>query len=200
MNTRNLSRGTALTLAIATLSGRAAAQPGPGGFDQRPAAAPSTFKVEFLRQLDDVEKKLVSLAEAVPAEKYGWRPGEGVRSVGEVYMHIVGGNAFVLGFAGFKPAAPPDMKITEKAKIVAALKESFAFVRKSAQSAGDGDYETPVKMMGRDTSTRDVFFACALHLHEHLGQSIAYARSVGIVPPWTEERQKAAKAAVKPAS
>ena len=55
-------------------------------------------------------------------------------------------------------------------------------------------------MMGRDTSTRDAFFTCALHLHEHLGQSIAYARSVGITPPWTEERQKAAKPAVKPSS
>ena len=132
MNTRrNLSRAAALMLAAA-FSGRVLAQAGPGGFDQTPAAPASTFKVEFLRQLDDVEKKLVSLAEAVPADKYGWRPGEGVRSVGEVYMHIVGGNAFVLGFAGFKPAAPPDMKLTDKAKIVAALKESFAFVRKSA--------------------------------------------------------------------
>src|SRR6266404_1741419 len=49
-------------------------------------APKSGFRAEILKSLDDLEKKSVSLAEAIPEEKYTWRPGEGVRSIGEVYM------------------------------------------------------------------------------------------------------------------
>src|SRR6266545_3794657 len=60
-----------------------------------PALAPAPgFRADALAQLDDVGKKIVDLAQAVPAEKYGWRPAEGVRSVSEVYMHIAGANYF----------------------------------------------------------------------------------------------------------
>jgi hypothetical protein len=70
-------------------------------------AAPAAPAVSGLRadvnwQLTDLEKKLVTLAEATPQEKYGWRPAPGVRSVSEVYMHIAGGNYFLATFVGAK--------------------------------------------------------------------------------------------------
>ena len=59
------------------------------------AAPKSGFRAEFLADLDDVQKKILDLAGAVPADKYTWRPNADVRSVSEVYMHIAGGNYFL---------------------------------------------------------------------------------------------------------
>ncbi len=172
-------------------------------FAQTPAAAPaapaqpSTFRSEFTRQQDVVEKYLVSLAEAIPTEKYGWRPGDGVRSVSEVIMHITGGNYLLSGFAGVKApeGLDPSMEktVTEKAKVVDMLKKSFANVRQAVSNASDADFDKPVKMFGRDTSVRGVLFVIANHEHEHLGQSIAYARMNGITPPWAAEQQRQMK-------
>ena len=55
------------------------------------AASTSTLQSEMLADLAQVRDKYVQLAEAVPESDYGWRPAEGVRSVSEVYMHVVAG-------------------------------------------------------------------------------------------------------------
>jgi uncharacterized damage-inducible protein DinB len=160
-----------------------------------PAAPASGFRAEFLRQLDDVEKKLLDLAQAVPQEKYTWRPAEGVRSVSEVYMHIAGGNFFLPRLVGAPPPAgmtreaARDMeKITDKAKVVEMLKQSCEHVRQAALNTSDADLDKPVKLFGRDSTAREVFLLMATHMHEHLGQSIAYARMNGVVPPWSAGR------------
>ena len=192
-------RAFVLVVFVTGLAG--AQQPAPA---PAPAAPPASgFRAEFLRQLDDVENKIVSLAEAVPQEKYGWRPGEGVRSVSEVYMHIVGGNFFLLRFAGVQPpssvlretenvvvvARNMEKTVTDKAQVVDWLKKSFAHVRQAVINTPDSDLDKPVKLFGQDATVREVFFLVANHMHEHLGQSIAYARSNGVVPPWTAARQ-----------
>ena len=61
------------------------------GAKSSPVAA-SGFKANYFEALDHLEKETVALAEAAPQEKYSWRPGEGVRSVGEVFMHMAAGN------------------------------------------------------------------------------------------------------------
>ena len=159
---------------------------------QTSPASPSGFRGDF-RQLNDVENKVTSLAQAVPAEKYLWRPGQGVRSVSEVFVHIAGGNYFLLTFAGVKPPAglARDMEktVTEKAKVADVLKQSFDHVRQAATSMSDADLDKPTKFFGRTVSTREVLFIMANHMHEHLGQSIAYARVNGVVPPWSAKEQ-----------
>lgn len=161
-----------------------------------PAATPaahSGFTGEFLKQLDDLESKTVKLAEAIPQEKYSWRPGEGVRSVGEVYGHVTASNYAITRNLGVKVPAGLDLrnieKVTDKAKIVAALKQSFVDIRAGVSAQSAADLEKSVKLFGNDRSVRDVLLALAVHISEHLGQSIAYARSTGVVPPWTAERQ-----------
>ncbi len=149
----------------------------------------SGFRSEFLGDLDDVQKKILDLAKAVPAEKYSWHPAEGVRSVSEVYMHIAGGNYFLATFLGVKP--PEDMpqdleKITDKKEVLAALQKSFDHVRTIMKNTSDADLEKPVKLFGHDTTQRGVFVTMLNHMHEHLGQSIAYARMNGVVPPWSK--------------
>src|SRR3990170_4626668 len=66
-----------------------------------PPSEPAFVK-EFLGQADFVEGRLTQLAEAMPEGTYGWRPGEGVRSVGEVYLHVAFGNYIWVTMSGGK--------------------------------------------------------------------------------------------------
>ncbi|MGZ5380302.1 MAG: DinB family protein [Thermoanaerobaculia bacterium] len=190
---------------LVTCSLAAALLAAPAARAQAPAAAPaapaSGFRAEFLGQHAYGEKQILDLAEATPADKYGWRPGEGVRSISEVYIHIAGGNYFLLGFAGIKPPAGLDKEmeknIAEKSKVIDELKKSFAHVRSGIAAMSDADLDKPVKMFGRDTTVRGVLLSVVSHEFEHLGQSIAYARTNGIVPPWTAEQQKRLKEAME---
>lgn len=150
---------------------------------------PTTFKDEFFADLDDVQKKITDLATAVPAEKYAWRPAEGVRSVSEVYMHIAGGNYFLGTFLGVQPPAdmPKDFeKIADKQKVLAELAKSFEHVRTKAKTMTPAELEKAVTMFGQHTTERGVYSTILNHLHEHLGQSIAYARMNGVTPPWSK--------------
>jgi uncharacterized damage-inducible protein DinB len=169
---------TMLTLALALVAGALAAADVP---------APTGFRADLLASLDDAAGKVVQLAEAVPADKYGWRPAPGVRSFGEVVAHIAGGNYFLLGFAGAKPAAEPaDLsKETDKAKLVAELKKSYDFTRQAIRNVPDADLDKAVKLPWTETTERGLLLAVAGHTQEHLGQSIAYARMNGITPPWS---------------
>jgi len=163
------------------------------GVDLKPLMAGSTFKSAFFAQLGDVESKIIDLAGAVPAEKYSWRPMDGVRSVSEVYMHIAGANYLLPTFIGVKRPEGLDRdmekKITEKAEVIAMLKKSFAHVRKVVEDTPEADLTKPAKFFGQETTVLGVIMNMALHLHEHLGQSIAYARMNQVVPPWTAAEQ-----------
>lgn len=149
------------------------------------------LKSDILANFDDTQKKIVSLAEAVPADKYGWRPAEGVRSISEVFMHIAGANYMIPSALGVKPPAgiSRDMEktVTDKAKVVAELKQSFEHVRKALAEAEDMSKAT--KLFGRDSTYGGVQLLIVTHLHEHLGQSIAYARMNKVTPPWSAGRE-----------
>jgi uncharacterized damage-inducible protein DinB len=153
-----------------------------------PAHAASMREL-FLQQLTDVEKKVNSLAQAVPAEKYSWRPAEGVRSISEVFTHIAGSNYFFTGMAGVKPPEGIDRNmektVTQKSQVLAALKQSFEHTRRAVQGLSDADMAKEIKMFGKPSTVDALLFTMANHMHEHLGQSIAYARVNGVVPPWS---------------
>ena len=164
----------------------------PGG--AAPAAPTSGFRADFLAQLDDVSKKILDLAGAVPADKYSWRPEKGVRSVSEVYMHIVVANYFLPSFMGVQPPAGIDRNtetsVTDKTKVLAMLRQSFDHVRTVVLKTPDADLDKKVKVFGgSEMSERALIMVMGNHMHEHLGQSIAYARSNGVTPPWSEAAQ-----------
>jgi uncharacterized damage-inducible protein DinB len=160
---------------------------------EQPAAQPApSAKAEILRQITDAESKLVALADAEPAEKYGWRPGEGVRSIGEVYIHVGVANYFFPSIWGIKapaglgkPAEIEKSSGADKAKALEFMRNSFAHAKKAIADLPEADLEKPVKLFGRDTTTREALLLVATHAHEHLGQAIAYARMNGITPPWS---------------
>lgn len=153
-------------------------------------SAGGVIKAEVIRNIDDAEKKLLQLAEATPAEKYTWRPAEKVRSTGEVFMHVAGGNYFLPTLWGVK--LPEGVKPREfekdagdKAKVIETLKKSFEYARQAINSTSDADLDRAIKIFGEDGTVREVVLLIATHGHEHLGQSIAYARMNGVVPPWS---------------
>jgi len=169
------------------------------------AAAPSSgYRAEFLEDLAYYEQRYTRLAEAMPVEKYSWRPSEGVRSVGEVYIHVVMANYGVAKTLGTAFPAGLDPKAlsassNDKPKVLLALKDSFAHLRAAVLTLGDGEADKAQKMFGRQTTLRGALMMADRHWGEHLGQSIAYARINGVVPPWTEEaQQQQQKPAEKP--
>ena len=111
-------------------------------------------------------------------------------------MHIAGGNYFLLTFMGVKPPMKMDpgmeKTITDKAEIAKQLKASFDHLRKAVIETQDKNLEKMTEMFGSTVTYRNVLFTVMSHLHEHLGQSIAYARTNGVVPPWTAAEQAAA--------
>src|ERR1700687_2199804 len=153
------------------------------------ASAAAGIQGECIASLDEAEKKLVALAEATPQEKYSWKPGEGVRSMGEVFTHVAVSNFRIATLLGAKIPGGVNVdemsKATDKAQIVDAMKKSFAQARQAMNSVTDLDHK--VKLGGREATAGFVVLLLATHAHEHLGQSIAYARMNGIVPPWTAE-------------
>jgi uncharacterized damage-inducible protein DinB len=156
------------------------------------AALTSGARAEFLEEVAYYEQRFTRLAEAMPAEKFAWRPGEGVRSVGEVYAHIAAANYGIARALGTPLPADIDPKAivanaADKAKTLQSLKDSFAHFKQAILSLSDADLDKPQKMFGHDTTKRGAFFLITGHLGEHLGQSIAYARMNGVVPPWSEE-------------
>lgn len=154
------------------------------------------FRAEFLREASGEEAKFASLAESIPAEKYTWRPGAGVRSISELLLHVSGANFNLTKLIGTPPPegfAPKgfDTSTTDKAQIVETLHKSFAHLRAATAKLSDADGDKPVKLFG-DNTVRGVHFFMLKHMAEHLGQLIAYTRMNGIVPAWTEEQQKQA--------
>jgi uncharacterized damage-inducible protein DinB len=171
-----------------TAAGRAQDKPA----DKAPAVPAAGARAEFLDQISYFEQRFTRLAQAMPADKYGWRPGEGIRSVGEVYAHIAAANYGIARALGTPLPADIDPKAivanaADKAKTLQSLKDSFAHFKQAILSLSDADLDKPQKMFGHDTTKRGAFFLITGHLGEHLGQSIAYARMNGVVPPWSEE-------------
>lgn len=163
-------------------------------FAEQPA-----FVKEFVGQMDYVQGKLVQLAEAMPENVYGWRPGEGVRSVGEVYLHTAFSNYMWVTLSGGKvpedvgfvsdPAKIHewDIQTTDKAKIIAIMKRSFDVMRETAKAFSQDDLDNKqIEFFGNKFSLRNFLVTGIAHLHEHLGQSIAYARMNGVTPPWSK--------------
>ena len=154
------------------------------------AQAPPELAQGYLPELALTSRQLLQLAEAVPAEKFGWRPAPGVRSVSEVYMHLAVGNLYLLERAGVKAPVDltklpkdPEKSITGKAEVIKLLRTSLDAVASAYKTA---DRQKKVQIFNRDAVAEGVFLRILLHNNEHMGQSIAYARMNGVPPPWSQ--------------
>lgn len=150
------------------------------------------------RDVNDVQKKFIDLAQAIPESAYSWRP-PGARSVAEVFLHIASDNYF-LGIPMGKPApatsniSATDPKTLEtfekqkltKAQIVAELERSFKHMHEALGLTTDANLTENIKFFGQDFTRQRAALATVTHMHEHLGQLVAYARTNNVVPPWSK--------------
>jgi len=160
--------------------------------------APSyDMKAQALLDLQGVQKKFVDLANAIPADKLTWRPSADSRSFAEVLMHVSGERYGILRLMGATPPASYDPKTfekssTDRARIVEELNKSWDFAEKAINGMTNADFARLIPKLGPQANAGDVVYILVADAHEHLGQSIAYARENGITPPWTVEAQKKA--------
>jgi uncharacterized damage-inducible protein DinB len=142
-----------------------------------------------------VSRQLVALADAIPAEKFAWRPAPGVRSTSEVFMHLALANFFLLSITG--PKMPADLTsenlektVTAKPEVIDWLKRSLDAVKSAHSSLKPADLQRKVKVNKRDANVEGMYLRVIVHANEHMGQLVAYARMNGIVPPWSESAGK----------
>jgi len=112
-----------------------------------------------------------------------------VRSAGDVFNLIVMENGLLVGTltgAGGGRGDGRGAQVIEPEKLQEALKTSYANLQKAIEGLSDADLKAPVKMFGRDMTKEGAVRFLFGDQHEHLGQSIAYARSNGVVPPWSK--------------
>jgi len=152
------------------------------------------MKPQSLLDLEDLQKKFTSLAEAIPADQYTWRPAPDVRSIAEVFLHVAGTNLQYASVLATVPAPPQlpkgyEQSTTEKARIIAQLNQSFDFAHAAIEQMTNIDFKKPMTQFGPDANAGDIVYLIVTHTHEHLGQAIAYARIKGVVPPWTAVAQ-----------
>ena len=163
------------------------------------AQARGSVMADLSKDVAEVETKIVGLANAIPESAWAWRPGPGVRSVGEVFTHVAADNYFMPAALG--TATPADVAISgtdyktvgvyegrtrTKAQIVAEVQRSFTFLKAAMAAAPADKLGAPMKIFGTDTTAQATWVSTTTHLHEHLGQLIAYARSNKVVPPWSK--------------
>lgn len=214
MKTRKLFASPALlpTLVAVALAGWACA---PGSYDQSTEdaesaeahegaesggeySAASAVFAEIEGDLVTVEEKLVGLAEAMGEEAYQWRPMEGVRSAAEMFMHVTADNYLFPAFGGaplpehtgmtateYETVLAFERSITDRQAIIDEMKASFAHLREALAAVDPATAGDEVEFFGRSSTVLGLWFLAAVHLHEHLGNGITYARANEVVPPWS---------------
>src|SRR5499427_5995465 len=156
------------------------------GLSLAPLGAQTT-QAALSKEAGTLSDKFAGLAR-VMAGKYNWKPAEGVRSVGDVFNLIVTENGILIGTlrgAG-ESGGGRGAQVIEPEKLQEALKASYANLQKAIEGLSDADLKAPVKLFDRYMTKEDAVRYLFGDQHEHLGQSIAYARSNGVVPPWSK--------------
>ena len=163
---------------------------------QGTAADAAAVRKSYLASLEELQGKFLQLAEAFPADKFAWRPAPGVRSVGEVFMHVAS-EYYAWSPRSFGATPSPAVTMTRegfqqfeasatKENVLKHLKEGYTYGRQAVEAVDPATLVGTKKFFGTDATTADIALGMSGDLHEHLGQLIGYARMNGIKPPWTK--------------
>ncbi len=167
-----------------------------GAQETLPRAAAVEVRARFLTDLDTLQHKFLALAEAIPADKYSWRPAPEVRSIGEAFMHVASEYyvftpmAYGATPSPLIPRAQGEMQkfesMSNKADVKKHLTEGFAYTRQALAGLDESKITGTQKLFGGDRTIVETTLILSGDLHEHLGQLISYARMNGIKPPWSK--------------
>ncbi len=145
--------------------------------------------------MQQLQQKYTTLAQAIPQEKYSWRPAEGVRSINELFLHVAGAGFYFPTLKG-TPAAPGftpkdfEKSTTDKAKVIEWLNKSFTYAIASVQSMSNAQFAAPVPKLGPQANEGDVVYLMVVHAHEHLGQACSFC---GPIPSVVIQRSEATR-------
>lgn len=161
------------------------------------AAQSDKLAADLVKAVEGLETKVMGLAKALPEAAYAWRPMAGVRSGGEVFQHIAADNYIMPVYLGvsapaatgitsdYNTAMKYETRKSTRDEIVADLTRSFAHLKQAMLATDAAKLGDPITMFGQTFTRQQVLMMTTTHLHEHLGQLIAYARSNSVKPPWS---------------
>ena len=144
-----------------------------------------TVQAALSKEAGTLSDKFTGMAR-VMAGRFDWKPGQGVRSVGEVFNLIVVENGLLAGTLTGATGGERPAPIADPERLQEALKTSYANLQQTITGLSDADLKAPVKLFGREMTKEGAIRYLFADQHEHLGQSIAYARSNGVTPPWSK--------------
>ena len=181
---------TCLTVvSLAQDAGRQGPPPGrQGGAGRGPQGPPiTTLAGDVQNDLDRTRELFLNLVEAMPEDKFGFKPTPAQQSFGERAMHIAQADQFILGTLGGKTPAPKiNAQASTKADILAALRQLYDWEMALMKEFNDqqlSERVTSMPFMGPTTSrTRVAYFAIS-HAQDIYGQLAVYLRLKGVTPP-----------------
>jgi len=155
-----------------------------------PVANPVSSFVK--QQLTRYNKNMVAAAEAMPAEKYNFKPTPEMNTFAHLTMHIAEGNNALCAQISGSPA-PTGEKLAEdnpKDKLVAGLKASFDFCATALGNVDDSKLSEPMLLFGRVPSSRaGALIALSSGFADHYGAQAIYLRLNGILPPTAQPKK-----------
>ena len=184
----------AAQVAAAQQAAPAASTPPAGGAAPAPDMTPVANPVSgFVKAgVARYGKNMVAAAEAMPAEKYGFKPSPEMNSFGHLVMHIAqSNNTFCSKISG---QAAPDAKMSEsdpKDKLVAALKDSFAYCTTALAKVDDSKLGEQFMFFGnRPISRGGALVQLGGSWTDHYATQAIYLRLNGILPPTAQPEKK----------
>jgi uncharacterized damage-inducible protein DinB len=120
-----------------------------------------------------VSRQLMALAEATPAEKFSWRPAPGVRSIGEVYMHIAIANFHSVErhrSQGTGCSGHMEKTVTSKPDVIDWLKRSLDAVATARAQLKPADFQRKVTIDNKVVTVDGMYLRIIVHANEHMGQ------------------------------
>ncbi len=149
------------------------------------AFAQATIHGDLLKDWAGQKDLLVKLAQALPEDKFSFKPTPAQRSFGEHVLHIAQVNDQLIAALGGKTAAPTlNMKAATKADMIKQMSDSFdygtAVIKEFDNTTIQGTIQAP--FLGPSTRARIMFFLIG-HTQDTYGQMAVYVRLNGVTPP-----------------
>lgn len=154
-----------------------------------PVANPVSTTVK--EQLKRYEKNMVEAADAMPADKFSYKPTADMNTFGHLTMHIAQSNNFLCSKISGQEAPKVELKDTDaKEKLVSALKSSFEYCSTALAGVDDSKLgDSLVLFRNRQTSRAGALIALSDDWYDHYSAQAVYLRLNGILPP-TARREK----------
>jgi hypothetical protein len=157
-----------------------------GDHPVQPPPSSASLAGDLVKDWEGLKDTMMKLGDAMPAEKFGFKPTPELRSFGEQLMHVAGANISLVKLLDPKAAPPTPMeKATAKADVLKALADSFDFGSRILKDQTNATLQETVqgpRFLGPSTRARIVYRTMG-HTYDEYGAMTVYLRLNGIVPP-----------------